>query len=59
MAEAASGGPAVEIITDPAVVKREAATALITVRTGQTNGETFHVRINQPKGRAVLVAVHL
>jgi hypothetical protein len=47
----------VEIISDEAKVK--AAEPLITVRTGLTNGKTFVVKINQPAGRPVLIAVHL
>lgn len=57
MAEAKVGR--VEIITDPERVEREAEEPLLTIRTGLTDGETFHVRINQPTGRALLVAVHL
>jgi hypothetical protein len=49
-------GQEVEIITDP---KRMKEKPVLTVRTGRTNGQTFHVKINQPKGRALLVAVHL
>lgn len=50
-------GSAVEIITDEAKVA--AAEPLVTIRTGQTGGKTFVVKINQPAGRALLVAVHL
>lgn len=57
MAEISRGG--VEIVTDPERVSQEASDAVITVRTGQTGGEMFLVKINQPAGRALLVAVHL
>jgi hypothetical protein len=49
-------GP-VEIITNPDKVKGEEP--LITIRTKETAGETIFLRIKQPKGRALLVAVHL
>ena len=53
----AAGGSPVEIITDEKKVKEQEA--LLTIRTGQTGGKTFLVKINQPTGRALLVAVHL
>jgi hypothetical protein len=57
MSDAPARGAAVEIITDPEKVR--AAEPLITVRTGLTDGQTFVIKINQPSGRALLVAVHL
>jgi hypothetical protein len=47
----------VEIITDP--TRRPEEVPVLTIRTGLTNGQTFWVRINQPQGRALLIAVHL
>jgi hypothetical protein len=46
----------VEIIADDRKLDDE---PVLTVRTGRTNGKTFFVKINQPAGRALLVAVHL
>lgn len=46
----------VEIITDPEKLDIE---PILTVRTGKTGGTKFFVKINQPAGRALLVAVHL
>jgi hypothetical protein len=58
MAEAARLAPGhVEIITDQQRKIDEEPT--LTIRTGLTNGQTFFVRINQPQGRALLIAVHL
>jgi hypothetical protein len=57
MSDQRDAGHNVEIITDQNRVKQ--AVPLITVRTGLTEGKTFIVRINQPAGRALLVAVHL
>jgi hypothetical protein len=57
MSDQRDAGHNVEIITDQNRVKD--AVPLITVRTGLTEGKTFIVRINQPAGRALLVAVHL
>ncbi|MEA2664101.1 MAG: hypothetical protein QOI11_1045 [Candidatus Eremiobacteraeota bacterium] len=59
MAEQAKGSSAVELITDPERVKSAAETPLITIRTGQTGGQTYHLKINQAQGRAVMIAVHL
>jgi hypothetical protein len=53
----ASASSPVEIITDPKKIKGQ--DPLITVRSGQTSGKTFLVKINQPAGRALLIAVHL
>lgn len=47
----------IEIITDEDRVKD--IEPLITIRTGQTDGKKFVVKINQPTGRALLIAVHL
>jgi hypothetical protein len=47
----------VEVITDHTKVAGESP--LVTVRTGQTGGKTVFFRIQQPKGRALLIAVHL
>jgi len=52
-----TASPQVEIITDKGY--RSDVEPILTVRTGQTGGETFFVKINQPKGRALLIAVHL
>ncbi len=49
----------VEIITDRERIRKEDVIPLLTIRTGLTGGEMFHVKINQPVGRALLVAVHL
>jgi hypothetical protein len=57
MSDQRDAGHNVEIITDQNRVKE--VEPLITVRTGLTEGKTFVVRINQPAGRALLVAVHL
>jgi hypothetical protein len=46
----------VEIITDPARVKE---TPTLTIRTAETEGKKLFFRISQPKGRALLIAVHL
>lgn len=58
MAEHVSGSP-VELITDPERVKSATEAPLLTIRTGQTGGQTFHLKINQPQGRAVMIALHL
>lgn len=47
----------IEIITDEARVRQ--AEPLITIRTGLTDGKTFVIKINQPAGRALLIACHL
>ena len=57
MSDVRATGHNVEIITDQDKVKQ--IEPLITVRTGLTEGKTFVVKINQPAGRALLVAVHL
>lgn len=56
MAKVDVKGELVEIITDK---KKMTGKPILIIRTGQTGGETFHVKINQPRGRALLVAVHL
>lgn len=50
-------GPSVEVVTDPKRVAAEKMAPLITITTGI--GQTFHVKVNQPTGRALLIAVHL
>ena len=45
----------IEVITDQKIVAATKEVPLISFKTG----ETFHVRINQPTGRALLIAVHL
>ena len=47
----------VEIITDRAAIAAEKEKPAITITTGI--GDTYHVKIKQPKGRALLIAVHL
>ncbi len=47
----------IEVITDQKIVAATKEVPLISFKTGL--GETFHVRINQPTGRALLIAVHL
>jgi hypothetical protein len=47
----------VEVITDAARVAAAKEKPVVTVTTGI--GETFHIKINQPTGRALLIAVHL
>jgi len=54
--DSATAGP-IEIITNPDKVKGEEP--IITIRTKETAGEQIFLRIKQPKGRALLVAVHL
>ncbi len=49
----------VELITDPEHIKNASEPPLITVRTGQTDGQIYHLRVNQPQGRAVTIALHL
>jgi hypothetical protein len=48
----------IEIITDEARM-REEDPPLIKITTGLTRGITFYVKINQPEGRALLLALHL
>jgi hypothetical protein len=45
------------VITDAARVAAAKEKPVVTVTTGI--GETFHIKINQPTGRALLIAVHL
>jgi hypothetical protein len=52
-------GSAVELITDPERVKGAAEAPLITIRTGLTGNQTYHLKVNHPQGRAVMIAVHL
>ena len=47
----------VEVVTDRAKVNAEKQRPVVTVTTGI--GETYHVKIKQPSGRALLIAVHL
>jgi len=49
--------PLVEVITDKD--RKPSEQPLVTIRTGQTDEQTIYFRINQPKGRALLIAVHL
>jgi hypothetical protein len=51
-------GPAVEIITDEERMRPDEP-PLIKITTGLTRGRTFHIKINQPEGRALLIALHL
>jgi hypothetical protein len=55
-AAAGAFGP-VEIITDNSRVNED--DAVLTIRTAETSGQRFYVRVKQPRGRAVLIAVHL
>jgi hypothetical protein len=57
MSDYPTGGSVIEIITDEARVKE--AEPLISVKTGLTGGKTFIIKINEPAGRALLIAVHL
>jgi hypothetical protein len=59
MAATADNGVAaehVEVITDPTRVKEN---PILTIRTAETEGKKFFFRISQPKGRALLIALHL
>lgn len=47
----------IEVITD--VNRVNEFEPLITIRTGLTEGNYFIIKINQPAGRALLIAVHL
>jgi hypothetical protein len=47
----------IEIITDEAKVRE--IEPMVHVRTGLTGGKTFVIKINQPEGRARLIAFHL
>lgn len=58
MAETTRPVSPIEFITDPARIK-EAPPPLLTVFTGQTNGEHYYLKINQPEGRAIMIALHL
>jgi hypothetical protein len=57
MSDDAVGRSVIEIITDEAVVNK--AEPLIHIRTGLTGGKRFIIKINEPEGRALLIAVHL
>lgn len=52
-----SGRPEVEVVTDPKRVAASKERPVLTITTGI--GETYHVKINQPAGRALMIAVHL
>jgi hypothetical protein len=54
---AAKAAPEVEVVTDRARVAAEKQRPVVTITTGI--GETYHVKIKQPSGRALLIAVHL
>jgi hypothetical protein len=47
----------IEVITD--VNRVNQVEPHITIRTGLTEGNYFIIKINQPAGRAILIAVHL
>lgn len=47
-----------EIITSDAALPH-GEKPLVTLRSGQTDGKTYFIKINQPTGRAVMIAVHL
>ena len=55
-AEISTAKPAVEIISDS---KKLVETPMVTIKTGMTGNKTTYFKINQPKGRALLIAVHL
>lgn len=57
MAKLEAAKPAIEVVTDQDRVKSEKQRPVLTITTGI--GQTFHVKINQPAGRALLIAVHL
>lgn len=52
-----NGRPEVEVVTDPARVAASKERPVLTITTGI--GETYHIKINQPSGRALMIAVHL
>ena len=54
---ARASAPEIEVVTDRAKVAAEKQRPIVTVTTGI--GETYHVKIKQPTGRALLIAVHL
>jgi hypothetical protein len=58
MSEERRGDYPIEIITDEARMRAEDP-PLIKITTGLTRGITFYVKINQPEGRALLLALHL
>ncbi len=49
--------PEVEVVTDRVRIAATKEKPVVTITTGI--GETFHIKINQPSGRALLIAVHL
>lgn len=57
MAKLEAAKSAIEVVTDQDRVKSEKQRPVLTITTGI--GQTFHVKINQPTGRALLIAVHL
>jgi hypothetical protein len=52
-------GENIEIITDQNRVEQMKSENLITLYAGRTEGRLYVVKINQPDGRALLIAVHL
>ena len=53
-------GDYIEVITDPDQVKGLLPTITVrAIRPGVSDDELFVVKINQPPGRAMLIAVHL
>jgi len=48
----------IEILTESQVSNKDRP-PIITVRTGQTDGQTYYVKINHLGSRAVMIAVHL
>jgi hypothetical protein len=53
-------GDNIEIITDPEQVKGSLPSVIVrATRPGVVDDEIFIVKINQPSGRALLIAVHL
>ena len=52
-------GQNIEIITDQRRVEQMKSENLITLFVGPLEGRKYVVKINQPDGRALLIAVHL
>lgn len=57
MADDTATPAGLEFVTDQAKVAAATDKPAITFRTGI--GETYHVKVNQASGRALLIAVHL
>lgn len=55
--EIPANAESVEVIMDEAKLGGEKP--VVSVRTGKTDNQTFFLRVRQPKGRALLIAVHL